>query len=309
MTETPAVYTASPIPATTEWQTMKQMAEELHKSGFMPDSVKTPMQALAVIQQGRELGLPPMFSLRNIFIIGGKPSLNMQAMAAIIKQRIHPDAITVEKTTNDLCTVSYWRPTWKERRQFTFTMEDAKRAGLLEGANAHTWRKYPRNMLQARAVSGVAIMEYQDVLGGMYTPEELGAPVHVDPDGTISVTEPSMNPAGDLSRLHAATTPHESEPDARRDMARDQHRDPREEHLALVAHYQELVEAMHEAGLQVPGPLPSPISNKALRELNERLSTSLARKRPAAEAAADAEAEQMALASLPAQAGDREARP
>jgi hypothetical protein len=183
----PAIRDRETIPAISEWQVMEQMAEKLHRSGFMPDSIKTPGQALAVIQLGRELGLPPMFSLRNIFVIGGKPSLNAQAMAAIIKQRVHPDAITVEQTTNMDCTVSYWRPTWKQRRELTFTMADAKTAGLLDGSNKYNWQKYPRNMLQARCISGVAIMEFQDVLGGIYTPEELGAPVDVDPSGTISV--------------------------------------------------------------------------------------------------------------------------
>jgi hypothetical protein len=166
---------------------MEQMAGQLHKSGFMPDSIKNPYQALAVMQAGKEIGLPPMFSLRNIFVIGGKPSLNAQAQAAVIKQRVHPDAITVEDSTNDKCTVSYWRPGWTKRRQLTFTMADAERAGLTTGTNAHTWKKYPRNMLQARAISGVAIMEFQDVLGGMYTPEELGASVDYDPQGNIQV--------------------------------------------------------------------------------------------------------------------------
>lgn len=96
-----------------------------------------------------------------------------------------------------------------------------------------------------------------------------------------------------------------------------------QERETLLAHYHELVEALPLAGLQAPGPLPSPITNKALREINERLSRNLDRKRwqgePApngkageaealaeaeaqvsvdeADLRADAEAEQMALAS------------
>ena len=52
--------------------------------GFLPQSIKSPEQALAIILQGRELGIGPMAALNNISIIQGKIStVSPQLMLAM----------------------------------------------------------------------------------------------------------------------------------------------------------------------------------------------------------------------------------
>jgi hypothetical protein len=60
-----------------------------------------------------------------------------------------------------------------------FTMADARTAGLASGDN---WKKFPRNMLFARAISNGAKFFTPDVFAGapIYTPDELGA--EIDPE-------------------------------------------------------------------------------------------------------------------------------
>ncbi|HRU95549.1 MAG TPA: hypothetical protein P5195_10000, partial [Anaerolineae bacterium] len=84
-----------------------------------------------------------------------------------------------------------------------FTLDDAKKAGLNTSDN---WRKYPRNMLFARALSNGVKWYCPDVTGGpAYTPDELGA--MVDEDGDVVESEiverpaaPVYQPKGDQSR-------------------------------------------------------------------------------------------------------------
>ena len=84
-----------------------------------------------------------------------------------------------------------------------FTLQDAQKAGLNGSDN---WRKYPRNMLFARALSNGVKWYCPDVTGGpAYTPDELGAVV--DEDGEVIEAEvverptpPIHQPVADQSR-------------------------------------------------------------------------------------------------------------
>lgn len=176
------------LPAANEWNVMLDMADVLVKSGMLPQHIKTPAAAVAVIQKGRELGIAPMYSLSNIVVIQGKPTANAELMAAMIYRDHGDGALVYEETDGERCVISYARRAWKDRKTYAFTMDDAKKAGLLTN---QTWQKYPAAMLRARCVSAVARLAFPDTIGGMYTPEELGAAVDVDADGVVQYTAPA----------------------------------------------------------------------------------------------------------------------
>lgn len=157
------------------WAIAQQQASMLVKTGFLPTSIKTPEQALAIMMKGRELGVPPMYALSNITVIQGKPTCNAELMLALVRRDHGPNAVRVAESSNDACTVE-WR-TWGSVSSYTFTIEDAKRAGLLQN---QTWTKYPAAMLRARCISAVCRMAFPESIAGMYTAEELGGPVFVD---------------------------------------------------------------------------------------------------------------------------------
>jgi hypothetical protein len=78
-----------------------------------------------------------------------------------------------ETKTNTRVTICGRRRGWPEDRvqKVTWTMDDAKAAGLSGGQN---YRKFPRQMLAARATGELCRDIFADVLGGVsYTPEEL----------------------------------------------------------------------------------------------------------------------------------------
>jgi hypothetical protein len=195
-----------------QWDVMREQAEVLVRTGFLPREIQTAERALAVILKGRELRIPPMHALASIAIVSGKPVCSAELMLALAYRDHGDDAVRFEESTPERCVVSYKRRSWTERQSYAFTIEDAARAGLTEG----NWRKYPQAMLRARCMSAVARLAFPDSIAGMYTPEELGAPVSVDEDGQAglgALPEPPPPPAPAPAPVeHARATPPPPQP-------------------------------------------------------------------------------------------------
>lgn len=185
------------LPDATTWKTMLSMAASLVESGMLPSAIKTPAAALAIIQKGRELGIPPMYALSNISVISGKPVAGAELMLAMVYRDHGDGAIQFETSDDQQCVVLYRRRSWSQARRHGFTIEEAERAGLL--SKGGTWKQYPAAMLRARCVSAVARLAFPDTLGGMYTPEELGAEVEVNDQGeVVPVERPTLSVIHDV---------------------------------------------------------------------------------------------------------------
>ena len=157
------------FPRQEEWQIIRDTAQDLVTTGFLT-GIKTPAQAFHIILMGRELGVGPVTALGSINIINGKPSCSAELMQALIYRDHGDNALIWDESTNEVATLSYSRRTWPGRKVHSFSMTDAKRAGL-SGPN---WTKYPASMLRARCVSAVARMAFSDVISGLSLPEEVG---------------------------------------------------------------------------------------------------------------------------------------
>lgn len=164
------------LPSKDVWNHWKSQGEELIKSGFLPDAIKTPAQFMAIVLKGRECGVPPMQSCSHINIIKGKPAMSAELMLSQILKNCPGSQVWFPVRTNERCEVRCIRS--GKEHVFSYTIEDAKRAGL---TNKQSWQYYPRAMLHARVVSEMARSVYPDCINGIsYTPEELGAEVNDD---------------------------------------------------------------------------------------------------------------------------------
>jgi hypothetical protein len=127
-----------------------------------------PAMVGAVIMFGQELGLTPMVAVRSVCVISGTMTLKAELMLTLALQR----GVSADwpENTNEAATLVLSRG----GRTFSpvrFTLEDAKRAELLSNA---TWKKYPGNMLRARAITNAIRMHCPDVLGPcIYSEEEM----------------------------------------------------------------------------------------------------------------------------------------
>ena len=178
------------------WQETCDQATMLVRSGMLPTSVKTPEAALAIILKAREMGVGPMEGFEGISVIQGRPTVSPRLQLALIHRSGLLQAIDIQEDAHG-CRVTMIR---RGGSSFTtcFTLEDAKRAGLLQNDN---WRKYPQNMCRWRAVGYCADVLFPDVTGGAYRPEEMGADVDANGDmlRPTVVSSPQAPPASILA--------------------------------------------------------------------------------------------------------------
>lgn len=137
----PAILTDSEIDRT------YRIAKALALSGMFKDA-RQAEQAFAKIILGRDLGLSPAQAMTGIYIVEGKPQVSSTMLASFVKQHPHYDYSVVEHT-DKACELLFWYD-GDEAGTSRFTIDDAERIGL---AKKDVWKKYPKNMLFARAMS------------------------------------------------------------------------------------------------------------------------------------------------------------
>jgi len=195
-----------------DWVKIKGQASLLLKSGILPPSLRTAEQVMAVAATGKEIGLNMMQSIRNIDVIRGQVSMKPRLMLALaLSKGLVQDFSFTKSETQGVFTVL--RKGMKTPHTETFTMEQAKRMGLLGKDN---WNKQPDVMLLWRAVSAGMNLIFPDVLFGMPTPEEVGGEVRVSDADPLSgevispVAEPEVvgpqQDAGDILQLISEIT-------------------------------------------------------------------------------------------------------
>lgn len=170
-----------------KWNVMRQQAETLVKSGFLPVAINTPEKALAIMQAGRELNIPPMTAFQMINIISGKISISPQLMLALARKTKELEKFSIDKNERQ-ATVKVKRKD-QEEVTTTFTIDMATKMGL---ATKDNWKKQPAIMLQWRAVAENLRLTFPDAISGLYTYDELGA--EMDAEGNYIQTTTTRGP-------------------------------------------------------------------------------------------------------------------
>lgn len=152
-------------------------------------AIKNADTAVMMIMKGRELGFSPVTSLSAFNVVFGNIELKYQALGALLRLSGVYD-YHVEETTNEVSRIRFTR-NGKDVGVSVFTIEDAKRAGLIKPG---PWIQYPKMMLHARALSSGV---------NMYCPDATrGVPIYVE--GEISGFEPSVTPVVEVSETITA---------------------------------------------------------------------------------------------------------
>lgn len=167
-----------------------ELANAVHRTEFVPRAMRgKPDVVAACIMAGHSLGLDPMVALANIDVIEGRPAPSAKLMRAMVQAKGH--SIAFEEKTNERVTIVGQRDGEEFTSRVTWTMDDARRAGL---ANKDVWKKYPRAMLAARATGELCRDIFADVVAGLaYTREEV-ADGFEDFDGLEAEQGPEEEP-------------------------------------------------------------------------------------------------------------------
>jgi hypothetical protein len=132
---------------------------------------------LIAMQTGMELGFTPMRALQacpvinNVAGLRGNAGIALLRNSGVLDERLdYQCRCDVDDQGKMYGWARSWRKGWPEPRESFFTEEDAKTAGLTSNSN---YKKYPKRMLQWRAVGFHNDDNYSDITLGLQPPEVL----------------------------------------------------------------------------------------------------------------------------------------
>lgn len=166
-------------------------ASAVHKSGLAPKQFDSPEKVLVAMQTAKELNLPALTSLKNMYVINGSVALFGDLPLALVRRsglledfkeiQYNKEGKEISKENgnlNDECFSSTCMVKRKGEDPVTrsFTWEEVLKAGLEKNkwGLKETYQNFRKRMLQMRARSwslkdvfsdvllGIAIFEYDD---------------------------------------------------------------------------------------------------------------------------------------------------
>lgn len=167
-TETDIIAMRTRSPSGFDFESVWRQAKAMAETAIFGKA--TAKELLNIMMTGHEMGFSPTASVRALYIVNGKAFLSADAMVASVLMSGHAEHFTLKELTNESCTYITRRKGAPIDTEYTFTIDDAKRAGL---ANKDTWKNWTKNMLRARCASNLVRVAYPDALLGVYAHEEM----------------------------------------------------------------------------------------------------------------------------------------
>lgn len=163
-----------------QMRSIVEYATVLHKSGALPKALDNQPKVALAMQFGADLGMSVSESLMSFAPIEGRMSIYGKAVPS--QARKHGYRIKWDEVSDDKVTVTLTDPNNGDKHTETYTMDDAKKAGL---AGKNNWSKYPKDMMRHKCLARAT---------GFFCPQVLASiPVYEDIEGII-IEERKSNP-------------------------------------------------------------------------------------------------------------------
>lgn len=202
------------------------LSSKIASTDFVPKDFRgKPAAVAAAILFGREVGLPPMTTLKNTYVVHGTPDLSAEAQRALVLAAGHE--IDYIEATATRCQMRFRRKGSEDwTKPVSYTLDEAKQSG--DFAKNPNYKSRPTEMLIARCSSRGLSMHFPDVIGGYSSAVNVPLPAgatDTDDQGenepaTVTVTreelkpKPKPKPRKVASKPAAATPVPEPEPPA-----------------------------------------------------------------------------------------------
>lgn len=190
--ERPIILCGIPIRS---FEELWKAAQVMIASKMLPAHVRDPEQVIVTIQYGKEIGLPPMVSLRLIQVIQGTPTVAPQAMMALV-EKSGQLADRVIEITPDFVSVTLQR-VGRSPHTEVFGHENAVAMGL---ASKDNYKKQAQTMYKWRAISACCRVVFPDIINGLYTTEEIAPDTLISDEGEVigpvAIEPPPSNNSG-----------------------------------------------------------------------------------------------------------------
>lgn len=222
-----------------------RLAKALAVSNIIPDALRgKPADVLVIVLYGQELGLAPMQAMQVIDVVKGRPTLRANLWVALTRRAGHRVSVVEETATS--CTVQVVRADDPTPHRVTYTLDDAKTAGLLSNDN---YRKNPKDMLYARATSKCCRRACPEVALGFSDEYELSEPVAARPSLAQVAARRADEPA-------TAVVPDDAVVAAQVAKLAADHRLPVDAEPVAEADRARLLELLAACGIESPGADP-----------------------------------------------------
>lgn len=171
MSEVAVIKKADGLVPTTMQEVM-DLAELMSKSEMVPKIYQgKPGNVTVAILAGSPLGLNPFSACQSFAVINGTPSLFGDALLGIVKGSGLLSKISETVSENGQVATCFITRRGEDPVCRTFTMDEAKKAGLL--SKQGPWQSYPKRMLQMRARAFALRDVFPDILRGIGIAEEI----------------------------------------------------------------------------------------------------------------------------------------
>lgn len=172
-----AVAPTHALPSVAEFNVLGLLANKTFDTTFVPVAYRgREADVFAAFLFGREIGLGPMMSLRDIYMIDGRPALAAHRQLAKLRQG--GVVILESEATSERAYIKARRTDTGEVMAIEFTMGEAAR--VIDKKGAHlidktNWKSWPADMLWARVVGRLTRRLGPDIAGGLppYVAEEV----------------------------------------------------------------------------------------------------------------------------------------
>lgn len=160
-----------------------RMASAYSQSGMVPkEYTGLPAKVFTAMQYARELGLKPLTAMREVAVINGRPSIFGSLPLSLVRASGKLRKIREFLFDDDYLEINYTNKNLNkqvfgaccivhrvddEPREFVFTADDARQAGLLDSKDEACWTKYPRVMMKYRARTMALRDVFPDIIGGI----------------------------------------------------------------------------------------------------------------------------------------------
>lgn len=148
-----------------------RIATELAKSSLIPDALRgKPNDVLVAVMTGAELGIQPMQSMREIYVVKGRPFIASLLRVAMIRQSPECLSWQLVESTPQRATFRTQRRGDQEPTTMTYTIQEAEAAGLV--AQNSRYRTDPALQLRRRCAGRLIDEVYPDVIRGVGARED-----------------------------------------------------------------------------------------------------------------------------------------
>lgn len=185
---------------------MRKLSSAIWQSSMKIGGANSANDVFLALLAGHDAGLTPTQTLKNIFVVNGRPTIFGDALLALVMG--HPELAGFDEAIrgdgDDMvatCTMKRCRynaigePVVFSKTH-TFGVADAKLAGLW--GKSGPWKQYPRRMLSMRCRTFTIRDLFPDVIGGLSASEEV-----IDYGGRAPFDPENMR-GGALAQLEAA---------------------------------------------------------------------------------------------------------